>query len=285
MAHYSAHYRSSGGDCFYQILRVPNTATLAEIKASYRKLALRLHPDLHKNDVHKTREFMLVSEAYSILSDTEKKNDYDFSVGNRFNHHKGAGHRRKAPPPNYRKVYVSQEPPASWKGRTWNHELHYYMHYGTGMRDEAIRQAKESARKQGAFEYHSPLGRGFSFSSSNDPRDNINPYSKHSVQGPRTMVFEYEEGYQDAGNKSSDGGKQFVQRREKIVEDLHGRREERHLYEEEQRRQRQRSNAAPFFRTTTQGILNGNFNNNNSWSYSTGTATATTTAVNDCVIL
>jgi curved DNA-binding protein CbpA len=280
MAYYSAHRGAGSSVDFYKILRVPHTATLAEIKTSYRKLALRLHPDLHKNDVQKTMEFKLVSEAYTILSDTEKKNAYDFSVGNRFNR----SHRRTAPPPNnYRKVYTSQAPPPSWNGRTWNHDLHYNMHYGTGMRDEAIRQAKESARKQGVFDYHSPLGKGFSFSSNGDPRDNINPYSKHSVQGPRTVTFEYEEGYQDAGNKSGgDGGKQFVQRRDKIVEDLHGRREERHFYEAEQRRQRQRSNS-PF---RTRGMMTGNLNSdhniNNNWS---GTSTATATAGNDCVIL
>jgi curved DNA-binding protein CbpA len=281
MSHYySAHRAGSGGD-FYKILRIPNTATLAEIKTSYRKLALRLHPDLHKNDAQKTQEFKLVSEAYTVLSDVEKKNAYDFSIGNRFNRS-----RRTAPPPNYRKVYTAQAPPSSWKGRTWNHDVHYDMHYGTGMRDDAIRQAKESARKQGAFEYHSPLGKGFSFSSSKNPRDNINPFSKHSVQGPRTVVFEYEEGYQDAGKKCGDdgSGNQFVQRREKIVEDLHGRREERHLYEEEQRRRRQRSNS-PF--RDRGGALNGHLNNdyNNNWGSRRNTSTARATAANECVIL
>jgi curved DNA-binding protein CbpA len=257
-----------------------NTATVAEIKTSYRKLALRLHPDMQKNDVPKTSEFKLVTEAYAILSDTDKKNAYDFAVGNRYN-----SGRRTAPPPNYRKVYTSQAPPASWKGRTWDHDLHYHMHYGTGMRDDAIRQAKESARKQGAFEYRSPLGKGFTFSK--NPRDNINPYSKSSVQGPRTLVFEYEEGYQDAGGN----GKQYVQRRDKIVEDLHERREERHLYEAEQRRRRQQSNS-PF--RTAHGMMNGSINNgsssSNSWSSSrrntyTGPHTSTMATSNDCVIL
>ena len=84
---------------FYKILRVPHTASLEEIKISYRKLALRLHPDIHKNDPKKTKEFKLISEAYSTLSDLKKKNSYDFEIGNRYN-----ASRRTPPPPNYRYV-------------------------------------------------------------------------------------------------------------------------------------------------------------------------------------
>ena len=84
---------------FYKILRVPHTANLDEIKTAYRKLALRLHPDMHKNDPSKTKEFKLVSEAYATLSDVRKKNSYDFDIGNRYN-----ASRRTPPPPNYRLV-------------------------------------------------------------------------------------------------------------------------------------------------------------------------------------
>ena len=155
---------------------------MEEIKSSYRKLALRLHPDMHKNDSSKTMEFKRVTEAYNVLSDESQKRDYDDSIGNMeaaFNRSWTNRNRKTAVPPNYRKVYASQAPPPSWKGRTWNHDIHYKMHYGTGIRDEAIRQAKHEARLQGAFEYRSPLGKGlgkgFAFSASN-PRDNINPY-------------------------------------------------------------------------------------------------------------
>lgn len=84
---------------FYRVLRVPHTATLEEIKVSYRRLALRLHPDMHKNDPQKTKEFKLVNEAYAILSDEATKKTYDFDIGNRYNRS-----RRTPPPPNYRYV-------------------------------------------------------------------------------------------------------------------------------------------------------------------------------------
>jgi curved DNA-binding protein len=83
---------------FYRMLRVPHTATLEEIKISYRRLALRLHPDLHKNDPQKTQEFQLVNEAYAVLSDEATKKTYDYEIGNRYNNHR----RRTPPPPNYR---------------------------------------------------------------------------------------------------------------------------------------------------------------------------------------
>lgn len=89
---------------FYRILRVPHTASLEEIKVSYRKLALRLHPDMHKNDPAKSKEFKLVNEAYDTLSDSKKKSSYDFEIGNSFNNFNRS--RATPPPPNYRYVRI-----------------------------------------------------------------------------------------------------------------------------------------------------------------------------------
>jgi len=92
-------YATSSKD-FYKILRVPHTANIDEIKTAYRKLALRLHPDMHRNDPVKTREFKLVSEAYATLSDANKKHSYDYEF--RFTTATTTKHRRTPPPPNYR---------------------------------------------------------------------------------------------------------------------------------------------------------------------------------------
>jgi hypothetical protein len=102
----------------------------------------------------------------------------------------------------------------------WDHAKHQDMHYGEGFKKEAIKHAKKTAEREGAFEYHSPLGRGFTFAQ-NEPLHGhtYNPYSKRS-QGPPRVTFEYEE--------ASNMGEQWVSKKDKIVEEMHQRRAERH---------------------------------------------------------
>ncbi len=61
----------------YKLLHLPRTATQSEIKQSYRKIALALHPDRHDGCNIKTAEFKEASEAYRILSDYTKRIEYD----------------------------------------------------------------------------------------------------------------------------------------------------------------------------------------------------------------
>jgi molecular chaperone DnaJ len=62
---------------FYEILGVQRNASDHEIKKSYRKLAMKYHPDRNKDDKESERKFKETAAAYEILKDPEKKSAYD----------------------------------------------------------------------------------------------------------------------------------------------------------------------------------------------------------------
>jgi len=62
---------------YYKILGINKTATPNEIKAAYRKLARKHHPDLHPNDINAKKNFQQINEANEVLSDPEKRRKYD----------------------------------------------------------------------------------------------------------------------------------------------------------------------------------------------------------------
>lgn len=61
---------------YYEVLGVKKTATAAEIKSAYRKLALKFHPDRNK-ETGAEDKFKEINEAYQVLSDAKKKQTYD----------------------------------------------------------------------------------------------------------------------------------------------------------------------------------------------------------------
>jgi hypothetical protein len=62
---------------YYRILGVKRTASKAEIRSAYRKLARVLHPDVNENSPKAAREFALLSKAYHILIDPQERAFYD----------------------------------------------------------------------------------------------------------------------------------------------------------------------------------------------------------------
>ena len=62
---------------FYQILGVPSKSTPDEIKKAYRKLAKQYHPDANPNNPKASERFKGIGEAYSVLSNPEKRKQYD----------------------------------------------------------------------------------------------------------------------------------------------------------------------------------------------------------------
>jgi DnaJ-class molecular chaperone len=61
----------------YKILGVPENADEGAIKKAYRKLAKQYHPDVTGNDKKKTERFKEINEAYAVLGDTSKRQEYD----------------------------------------------------------------------------------------------------------------------------------------------------------------------------------------------------------------
>ena len=100
---------------YYSILGVDKGADEKEIKKSYRKLSKQYHPDVNPDDKSAEEKFKEIADAYSVLSDPQKKSNYDqfgsadgnpygggdpFSgggMGDIFDQFFGGGQRRRKP--------------------------------------------------------------------------------------------------------------------------------------------------------------------------------------------
>lgn len=62
---------------YYKLLELDKSATKADVKKAYRKLARKYHPDLNPNDKEAQLKFQQINEAHEVLSDPEKRKKYD----------------------------------------------------------------------------------------------------------------------------------------------------------------------------------------------------------------
>ena len=62
---------------YYKILGVDRNSTSEEIKKAYRRMAMKHHPDKNGGDVEAEAKFKESAEAYDVLSDSQKRNNYD----------------------------------------------------------------------------------------------------------------------------------------------------------------------------------------------------------------
>jgi DnaJ-class molecular chaperone len=75
---------SSEKENFYNVLGVPESSTGEDIKKAYRKMSLKYHPDKNNGDPESVKIFQKISEAYEVLGDAQKRNEYDMMRKNPF---------------------------------------------------------------------------------------------------------------------------------------------------------------------------------------------------------
>src|SRR5438093_2159518 len=62
---------------YYEVLGILKSASEADVKKAYRRLARKLHPDVNPGDKTSQKKFQEVQEAYDVLKDAEKRRAYD----------------------------------------------------------------------------------------------------------------------------------------------------------------------------------------------------------------
>ena len=86
---------------YYEILGVEKNATPEQIKAAYRKLAMKYHPDRNQGDEAAAEKFKEINEAHETLSDQQKRAAYDYELEHPgmggFGGFRGNGEKMQAP--------------------------------------------------------------------------------------------------------------------------------------------------------------------------------------------
>lgn len=129
---------------FYSILRISPNASASQIKTAYYKLSLIYHPDKNSGSTESQDKFAAISEAYQVLSDKEKRLQYDRTLA-----------RPSSPSPS--QVQFSEDILKRYNKKNLKYRYDYdewtRAHYGTAFKDsqrrsrdkiEALRRMKEA---------------------------------------------------------------------------------------------------------------------------------------------
>ncbi len=94
---------------YYQLFGIAQTASLDEIKKSYRILALKYHPDKHGGDQKYEQIFKKINHIYEVLSDDDKRSRYDYELNN-ISLDEQALNAENFDPRDFKSAYVSSDP-------------------------------------------------------------------------------------------------------------------------------------------------------------------------------
>ena len=104
---------------YYKILKIPKTASDRQIKSSYKELVKKYHPDLYVGDKNFAEKKMKeINEAYDILSNPEKKSEYDAYL-NTASHSSINYNSTSAPSSESKTVYNDTSSKTQWSFSKW----------------------------------------------------------------------------------------------------------------------------------------------------------------------
>ena len=143
----TTHVRPTKIPDYYGLLKVPQTATLTEIRNAYKKRVLEAHPDKNPHRAEwSERRIRELFEAFEVLGDTAKRADYDersrIVSRARGGHAKGNGGARRRPPTENDLFFFRKEDPECQALRVL-----YFLLHGRG--EEAILLLSESEQRFG----------------------------------------------------------------------------------------------------------------------------------------
>jgi DnaJ-class molecular chaperone len=141
---------------YYKILGVPKTATEKEIKAAFRKLARKYHPDMNKGDAKAEARFKEVNEANEVLSDPEKRRRYDHLGPDWMNFRTGPGGPGPGAGPGAGRVHVDFGGDQDMGGFSDFFRTIFGGGFGGGARSVEYDEVFRNRPAQGA-DYESPI--------------------------------------------------------------------------------------------------------------------------------